>query len=88
MLLSLDKLKGVQWQPGAGQPTAEHWPEVLKRIRDAGKLCQVFVSPEGAQRIKSELGGKGFIFEIVGQYDSLPGLSSEDASALVKELCA
>jgi hypothetical protein len=81
MLLSIDKLKGIQWVPGDGQPTADQWPEVLKKIRDHGKLCQVFVTPEGAKRIKAELGGKGFIFEILDRH-----LSPQEAKDLFDEL--
>ena len=36
------------------------WLDVLGRIRQAGKLCQVYVTPEGAIKIVRELGGKGF----------------------------
>ena len=43
-LLEIDELKGVQWIPGAGAPMAEEWPEVYRKIRDAGKLIQVFDS--------------------------------------------
>lgn len=58
MLLSLEDLDGVQWIPGAGSPEAEQWPQVLQRIRDAGKLCQVYVDPAGALKIVRELGPK------------------------------
>jgi hypothetical protein len=37
----------------------------LKRIRDGGKLCQVFVSAEGARTIVKNLGGRGFLLVIV-----------------------
>ena len=37
---------------------------MLKRIRDGGKLCQVFVSPEGARTIVQNLGGNGFLLMI------------------------
>jgi hypothetical protein len=33
---------------------------LLQRIREAGKLCQLYVSPEGARTIVRELGGRGF----------------------------
>lgn len=67
MLLSLEKLRGIQWQPGDGQPLADQWLSVLKRIRDGGKLCQVYVTLEGALTIARELGGKGFLFDIIDQ---------------------
>ncbi len=63
-LLSLKRLRGIQWIPGDGQPSPDQWPSLLKRIRDGGKLCQVFVSPEGALRIVENLGGKGFLLVI------------------------
>jgi hypothetical protein len=67
MLLSIEKLRGIQWQPGDGQPLADQWLGILRRIREAGKLCQVFVTLDGALTITRELGGKGFLFDILDQ---------------------
>ncbi len=64
LLLEIERLRGIQWIPGDGQPSADQWLPLLKRIRDGGKLCQVFVSPQGARRIVQNLGGKGFLFVI------------------------
>ena len=50
MLLSIERLRGIQWIPGDGAPPPEEWMPLLKRIRDGGKLCQVYVTPEGASR--------------------------------------
>ena len=58
---------------------------MLKRIRDAGKLCQLYVSPVGAVTIVRELGGRGFALYItqkMGQdeaKDFLRVLATEDA---------
>lgn len=41
-LLRLEELKGVQWVPGSGQPGVTAWPEVYRKIRDAGKLIQTW----------------------------------------------
>ncbi len=62
MLLSLKRLRGIQWIPGDGAPPPEEWLPLLKRIRDGGKLCQLFVTRTGALKIMRELGGKGFLF--------------------------
>ena len=70
-LLAVDKLKGVQWLPGTGQKPPEEWPEVLKKIKDAGKLNQVYTSPEGAREIKKEFGGEGFVFFVETGYHPL-----------------
>lgn len=80
-LLGIERLRGIQWQPGAGQPLGHHWLPLLKQIRDAGKLCQVYVPPEGALSIVRELGGKGFIFAI----DS-PNLTETDAEDFLRVL--
>ena len=69
-LLSIRRLRGVQWQPGDGQALADQWLPVLARIRNAGKLCQVYVTRQGAFTIKKELGGKGFLFHIIN--DPMP----------------
>lgn len=63
-LLSIERLKGIQWIPGDGQPTPDQWLDVLQKIRQGGKLCQVFVTPEGARHIVKNLGGKGFLLVI------------------------
>lgn len=65
MLVSVKKLRGIQWQPGDGAGLADQWPEVLHRIRSAGKLCQVYVDRAGAFRVAREHGGEGFVFSIV-----------------------
>jgi 5-methyltetrahydrofolate--homocysteine methyltransferase len=78
-LLSIERLRGIQWQPGDGQPMAEDWPEVLQRIRAGGKLVQVFVTTQGALDIKKELGGKGYLLHIVNET-----LTLEQAQAFLR----
>ena len=63
-LLAIPRLRGIQWIPGDGQPPAEEWLPLLKRIRDSGKLCQLFVSPAGARTVVQNLGGRGFLLAI------------------------
>jgi hypothetical protein len=84
LLLDIQRLRGIQWIPGDGAPAPEHWLPLLKRIRDGGKLCQVFVSPEGARRIVRELGGKGFLFVVNGWDKDLNPV--EAAEAFLKTL--
>ncbi len=63
-ILAIPNLRGIQWIPGAGQPEPEEWLDVLKKIRTAGKLCQVYVTRAGMQKIISALGWQGFYFHI------------------------
>jgi len=63
-LLAVERLAGIQWVPGAGAPPPDEWLPLLKRIHDRGKLCQISVSPQGAQSVIRELGGRGFVLYI------------------------
>lgn len=85
LLLSIERLRGIQWIPGDGQPPPHEWLPLLKRIRDGGKLCQVFVSPEGARTIVRNLGGRGFLFVIQSGSGS-DFQNPEDAQAFLKTL--
>lgn len=79
MLLSLERLRGIQWIPGDGQPPPEEWLPLLKRIRDAGKLCQLYVTPQGARTIVRELGGRGFaLFIFLNGYEHMDQAEAED----------
>jgi 5-methyltetrahydrofolate--homocysteine methyltransferase len=80
MLLSIENLCGIQWIPGGGQPPPEKWMDLLKRIRDAGKFCQVYVSAKGARSIVRELGGKGFVLYVVNPFEKLMEIDSELAA--------
>lgn len=84
MLLSMETLRGIQWIPGAGQPQASFWLDLLKRIKDGGKLCQVFVGTGGARHIVRELGGRGFALFIV----TLEPMSAEEVGDFLRVLAA
>ncbi|MFZ2095945.1 MAG: hypothetical protein WAV05_04830 [Anaerolineales bacterium] len=43
----MERLRGIPWVRGDDQPQAEYWPALLRRICQAGKQCQVYVSAEG-----------------------------------------
>jgi hypothetical protein len=79
-LLSIPNLHGIQWIPGAGKPPPSEWPEVLDRIRSAGKLVQVYVTPEEARKIVRRHGGKGFYLALSGE-----GITDASAPGLVRE---
>lgn len=85
LLLSIERLRGIQWIPGDGQPPPQDWLPLLKRIRDGGKLCQVFVSPEGARTIVKNLGGRGFLF-VIQPVSGSELQNPEDAHAFLKTL--
>jgi len=81
-LLSIEKLRGIQWIYGDGKPPAEEWPDLYRAIRSAGKLVQVFVTREGAKKICREVGGKGFIMRVGDT------MSVDEAHAFLDEMRA
>lgn len=59
-LLQIRELDCVQWQPGSGQPSQAHWPEVYHKINNAGRLTQIFHNVESLDAVVGQLGtGKG-----------------------------
>jgi len=66
-LLAIPELKGIQWVPGDGQPGPAAWLDVYSRVRDAGKLVQIFGSGtagrESLDLMCERLGsGRGIIY--------------------------
>lgn len=56
-ILSIDAFQGVQWVPGAGQPSTAHWPEVFQRIRAAGKRIQFYGGFNELAAVRDQLDG-------------------------------
>ncbi len=54
-LLALDRLHTIQWVPGAGQPSAPAWVEMLRKIQKAGKGVQVLVRVEEVRQLHRQL---------------------------------
>jgi hypothetical protein len=54
-LLALPSLHTIQWVPGAGQPTAPAWIDLLRKIQQAGKSVQVLVSVEELKALYKKL---------------------------------
>ncbi|MDP6777266.1 MAG: hypothetical protein QGI83_10930 [Candidatus Latescibacteria bacterium] len=62
-LLAIDELKGIQWIPGEGNPDVTQWPEVWRKIRDAGKLIQFSGGINTFETIVRQLGSaEGIVF--------------------------
>ena len=55
-LLGIRELKGIQWVPGEGRPGVTEWPHVYRKIRDAGKLIQVWGDMKTVDALASQLG--------------------------------
>ena len=82
MLLSLESLHGVQWNPAPQKPRASDWIPLLKRIKDGGKLCLVSTDPDGARQIVREIGGRGVCL-IVGSQELMSSEEVDDFLAVL-----
>ena len=60
-ILTVEELDGVQWINGAGAPGLDKWPDIYRKIRAAGKLCQVFIN--GADEL-------GYIDDVIRLFGS------------------
>jgi len=58
-VLSIERLGGVQWVPGAGAPDTRHWPEVYGRIAAAGKKAQVWDGLDALDAVIAQTGRAG-----------------------------
>ncbi len=74
-LLSIEKLRGIQWVPGAGAPDCLEWPEVYKKIHDSGKILQFYGSQidsktfESVEIIADQIGSTAGIVAIFHDVD-------------------
>jgi len=60
-LLSLEKLDGIQWVPGAGAPPASEWISLLRKIQEAGKLVYIAVEKEEVEILLDKLDPEGLL---------------------------
>lgn len=58
-ILQFEKLGGVQWVYGEGQPTARYWLDVLRKIQAAGKNIQILCVPEDIKDVCEALEPEG-----------------------------
>ena len=65
-LLEIEELAGIQWVPGDGNVPQADWPEVHRRVRDAGKLIQLWGGPADLDKVAGDLGNAEGIVMLTG----------------------
>jgi hypothetical protein len=88
-LLAIPELKGIQWIPGAGQPPLTEWPDVLRKIRAAGKRIQFFThqDPLGWRALEVLAGHLGDASGIM-MYGQVPPEEMAEAQAMISKFGA
>jgi len=65
-ILKIPGLNGVQWVYGAGQPTASHWLDVIKKIQDAGKCLVMSVQANELEFMLNNVAPEGVCYRVDG----------------------
>jgi len=65
-ILKIPGLNGVQWVYGAGQPTASHWLDVIKKIQDAGKCVNIAVEANELEFMLNNVAPEGVCYRVNG----------------------
>ncbi len=79
-LLAQPNINGIQWVPGEGNAPVSQWPQVLRKIQDAGKMLHLNARPAELPALAEILKPEGVIL-------SLGNAPSEgDADDLVKRV--
>ncbi|MEK6794313.1 MAG: hypothetical protein AABZ39_06030 [Spirochaetota bacterium] len=60
-LLEMKDLKAIQWQPGAGKERLHQWYDLIRRIIDAGKACQVYAHADEVDDLVKNVGANGLL---------------------------
>jgi 5-methyltetrahydrofolate--homocysteine methyltransferase len=60
-LLSLPRLDGIQWVPGAGAPEMSRWIRLLRRIQAGGKLLVLNCEAWEVETLLAELEPEGLL---------------------------
>ena len=70
LVCDISDITVVQWVPGAGNPPSAEWPDVLRKLQDAGKGLQVFCAVDELAGMFEFLRPKGVMFVMRGQPDA------------------
>ena len=78
-LLSIERLRAIQWTQVAGQPPCTEYFQELRKIQAAGKSLLILVTPEQVQPIMENLSSRGlYLITNAG--------SREEADALLNSI--
>lgn len=82
LLLEIQELNAIQWQPGDGAPEPFEWPDLLKKIQKKGKSIHTWVRKhEDVYKLLEFLSPKGLYIDV---YESFK--SREEADDFIKEV--
>jgi hypothetical protein len=63
-LLDIERLKVIQWVPGAGKERLDQWYGVIRQILNAGKSVQVYAQPDEVDALVENVGPRGLLITV------------------------
>jgi hypothetical protein len=63
-LLAIEKLRVIQWVPGAGKERISDWYELIRKILAAGKSIQVFANAGEVDVLVKNVGPRGLLVTV------------------------
>jgi len=63
-ILSIEGLRAVQWIPGAGSPPPIAWPDVIRKIRAAGRSVYTYGTPDEVIAMTRLFGARGMLYQL------------------------
>ncbi|MCU0644597.1 MAG: hypothetical protein MUC94_10080 [bacterium] len=60
-LLKIEKLKVIQWQPGAGKERLFQWYDLIRHILEKGKSVQVYAQADEVDDLVKKVGARGLL---------------------------
>lgn len=76
-LLEIEKIKVIQWQPGAGKERLDQWYDLIRRILAAKKSVQLYAQPDEVDGLVKAVGTRGLLV-------ICPGATHEQAARLME----
>jgi hypothetical protein len=70
-LLSVKTIRVIQWQPGDGHMQMFQWINVIKRILNSGKACQVYANVQDIIMLTREVGAKGMLYIVTDTKENI-----------------
>lgn len=64
LILNIDKIKVIQWVPGAGKERISEWYDVIRKILSKKKSCQLYIKSYELDDLVKNVGSQGLLVTI------------------------
>jgi hypothetical protein len=76
-LLEIERLRVIQWIPGAGKERIGDWYPLIRRILAAGKSVQAFATAPEVDELVAEVGTRGLLITVTASDEEAEQLSEK-----------